>query len=285
MTDTTIKPAEIKTVGEHMKSRQTFETIEAATAYLVECQESFSDFADLPHIAVGLTDEGDFDPAVYTESMLVTVAKMTEKLEGTTRARAIVIYATPRPASVIENPEAHEWLAGLIEKEANLVALRPLRKATTPEEMADAVDSMPRTLLEYITTRTETTSGILETYNKLWQTIKAALAKGFKSWSLANLSKKEMRKAMESASYAAAVYDRLENRQNKAGEKDSLFVKAAQLGALLAKEDGLDPAIFDRMLETRDDREIEIAGDEDAEDFDLEAMAASLAKKDAPADA
>ena len=99
-----------------------------------------------------------------------------------------------------------------------------------------------------------------------------------KPFALANLSKKELRKAMESASYAATVYPQLETRQNKKGEPESLFVLAASFGQLLAKQESLDTTIFDRMLSQRDEKEISVA--EDEEEFDLEAMAATLAKKE-----
>jgi hypothetical protein len=88
-----------------------------------------------------------------------------------------------------------------------------------------------------------------------------------------------LRKAMESASYAATVYPQLETRQNKKGEPESLFVLAATFGQLLAKQESLDSTIFDRMLSQRDEKEIDVA--EDEEEFDLEAMAAAIAKGEA----
>jgi hypothetical protein len=197
--------------------------------------------------------------------------------------RAIVIYPTPTLAALMSDSGATAWLEGVIAKEANLVAMRPLRKATTSDEMADAADSMPTTIAEYITSNRETTSGILEAYNSLWSIIKKAIGEKFKSFALANLSKKELRKAMESASYAATVYPHLETRQNKKGEQESYFELAAKFGVVLAKKDGLDSAIFERMLDTRNQKSIEVADDEDADDFDLDAMAAALTTKEEPA--
>lgn len=290
MTDKTTTAAESKTatVLEDMDSRKLFATTADAAAYLERCANDFADFGSYPVVTVGFTDEGDFDPAVYTESMQITVAKLTEKgsaKEGReSQVRAIVIYPTPTLAALMQDSAAQDWLAGLIAKESNLVAMRPLRKATTPAEMVEAANAMPRTVAEYITSNRETSSGLLETYNSLWQLIRKALGEKFRQFALANLSKKEMRKAMESASYAATVYPHLETRQNKKGERESYFELAARLGIALATKEGMDPAIFARMLETRNEREIEVADDEDAEDFDLEAMAAAIATKDQPAD-
>ncbi len=279
-----------KTVLENMDSRKVFNSTDEAGQYLAKCQADFADFNSYPAVTVGFTEEGDFDPAVYTDSMQVAVAKLTEK--GSTKkgeerpstVKAIVIYPSPKPESVITDPAAQDWLAGLIAKEANLIAMRPLRKAGTHDELADAQDSMPRSLAEYMTSGRETSSGIVETYNSLWQLIKKAMGEKFKAFGLANLSKKELRKAMESASYAAAIYPKLETRQNKAGQPDSYFEKAIKLGQALAKSEGMDSTIFDRMLATRHEKEIEIADDEDGEDFDFDAVAAKLTA-DKPADA
>lgn len=268
------------TVLEGMDSRKVFDSTEDAGTYLAKCSEDFADFANYPVVFVGQTEEGDFDPEVYNDSMQIAVVKLTEK--GSTRegresqVKAIVIYPSPNPAAVIADPAAQDWLAGIIAKEANLVAMRPLRKASTHDELADAQDSMPRSLAEYMTSGRETSSGALETYNQLWQLIKKAMGEKFKVFALANLSKKELRKAMESASYAAAIYPKLETRLNKKGEPDSYFEKAIKLGQALAAAEGLDSTIFDRMADTRHEKQIEVMEDEDGEDFDFEAMAAKL---------
>lgn len=271
-----------KTVLEDMDSRKIFNTVDEATTYLAKCQEDFADFESYPAVTIGFTDSGEFDPEVYNDTMQVAVVKLTEKgsaKEGReSQVKAIVIYPSPNPAAVIADPAASDWLAGIIAKEANLVAMRPLRKASTHDELSEAMGQMPTSIAEYITSQRETSSGILETYNSLWQLIKKAIGDRYKSFALANLSKKELRKAMESASYAATVYPNLETRQNKKGEAESYFELAARFGIALAKNDGLDPTIFERMLETRNEKAIEVAGDDDdAEDFDIEAMAAKLA--------
>lgn len=294
-TNTTAPAGESKdkpqTVIDDMAQRRMFDSTDAAAAYIAKCQEDFADFASYPVAAAGLTDEGDFDPDVYTDEMRVGVYVLTKRGDGpnSTTVHCIVIAPAPKVTAflglpddtVFGNAAGLEWLTGIVDKEINHVTVRQLRKAENAQEIAEAVESMPTTLADFITSGRESTSGILETYNTLWQIIKKGMGAKSKPFALANLSKKELRKAMESASYAATVYPQLETRTNKKGEPESLFVLAATFGLMLAKQESLDPTIFDRMLSQRDEKEIEVADDE--AEFDLEAMAASLAKKDEPA--
>ena len=278
-----------KTVIDDMDQRRLFDSTDEATSYIQKCQEEFADFGSYPVAAVGLTEEGDFDPEVYTDEMRVCVSVLTKRGDGpnSTTVHCIVIFPAPKLSAIIGLPEGTElanaagtdWLIGIVEKELNHVAVRQLRKAENAQEIAEAVESMPTSVADYITSGRESTSGILETFNQLWQVIKKGMGQKSKPFALANLSKKELRKAMESASYAATVYPQLETRQNKKGEPESLFVLAATFGQMLAKQESLDTTIFDRMLSQRDEKEIDVA--EDEEEFDLEAMAASLAKKEA----
>lgn len=281
----------IQTVIDDMDSRRLFDTVDEATAYITKCQTDFADFGNYPVAAVGLTEDGDFDPEVYNDDMRIAVSVLTKRGEGkdSTTVHCIVIYPAPKLEAILGLPDGVDlanvtgldWLIGIMEKELNHVAVRQLRKAENAQEIAEAVESMPTTVADYITSGRESTSGILESFNQLWQIIKKGMGAKSKPFALANLSKKELRKAMESASYAATVYPQLETRVNKKGEPESLFVLAATFGQLLAKQESLDSTIFDRMISQRNEKEISVSDDE--EDFDLEAMAASLAAKDEPA--
>jgi len=286
--NTETKQDKALTVVDDMDSRRLFDTTEEATAYIVKCQADYADFNSYPVAFVGATESGEFDPEVYNEDMRVAVSVLTKRGDGpnTTSVHAIVIYPAPKLSAILgladdaelANVPGLDWLTGIMEKELNHVAVRGLRKAENAQEIAEAVESMPTTVADYITSGRETTSGILETFNTLWQIIKKGIGAKSKPFALANLSKKELRKSMESASYAATVYPQLETRVNKKGEPESLFVLAATFGQLLAKQESLDSTIFDRMLSQRDEKTIDVA--DDADDFDLEAMAASLTKKD-----
>jgi len=284
-------PAKAKTVIDDMAQRMVFNDVDAATTYIEKCQADFADFEGYPVAAVGLTEDGGFDPEVYTEDMRIAVSVLTQRANSamnptaTSRVHCIVIYPMPTLAAILgadvaefTNPAGKAWLESAIETELNHVAVRNLRKAADAQEIAEAVEGMPTSVADYITSGREASSGILETYNGLWQIIKKGIGQISKPYALANLSKKEQRKAMESASYAATIYPHLETRLDKKGEKASLFAKAAQFGQMLAAEQGLDSTIFDRMLETRESNVIDAAEDT-AEEFDFAKMAAGLLKK------
>lgn len=292
-TNAAATPAKAQTVIDDMAQRRMFDSTGEAEAYIAKCQEDFADFSGYPVAAAGLTEAGEFDPEIYTDEMRVGVYVLTKRGDGpnTTTVHCIVIAPAPKvtaflgladeDAALFTNSAGLDWLTGIIDKEINHVTVRQLRKAENAQEIAEAVESMPTSLADFITSGRESTSGILETFNQLWQIIKKAVGTKSKPFALANLSKKELRKAMESASYAATVYPQLETRTNKKGEKESLFVLAATFGQLMAKQESLDSTIFDRMLTQRDQKEIEVA--DDGEEFDLEAMAAAMAKASAPA--
>lgn len=271
------------TVAKNMKARAVFDSADDAAAYIAKCQSDFPDFNGYPVATVGFTADNDFDPAVYTDEMRIAVAKLMERGEGpnSSTVKAIVIYPTPKLEAILSTTAGTDWLTAILEKELNHVAVRNLRKAESDSDVAEAIEGMPTTVADYITSSRESSGGILETYNELWQTIKKALAQKFKAWGRAPLSKKEMRKAIESASYAATVYPILELRKNKkTDEKESLFELAANFGAMLAKEEGLDPAFFEKALANRETNVLDVS-DED-EDFDLEA---ELSKAKAATDA
>lgn len=283
MNDTTKTPAaekapKVRTVIDDMDNRRLFDSPEDAATYIAKCQTEFADFNSYPVAAVGLTDEGDFDPEIYNESMRIAISVLTQRGEGagSSTVKAIVIYPSPKLETVLESATGRDWLTAIMEKELNHVAVRQLRKAENADEIADAIQTMPTTLDGYTTSGRESTGGILQTYNDLWQLIKKAIGAKSTPFRLANLSKKELRKGMESSAYALAIYPKLEDRENKKGERESLFEVAANYGLVLAKAKGLDPTIFERMISQRDEKVIEATDDEDEGEFDLEAMAAQL---------
>lgn len=265
-----------KTVLADMESRRVFDTTDAALAYLAKCQEDFADFASYPIAIAGQTDDGELDPEVYTDSMRVAVSVLTKRGDGpnSTTVQAICLYPQPSLASVLESSTGTAWLTAIMEKELNHVAVRGLRKAESDQDILDAVAAMPTTLDAYTTSGRESASGILETYNALWQLIKKAIGSKSKAFANRNFSKKELRRALESASYAAANHSPLENRK-----PESLFVVAANFGLALAKRDSLDPAFFERVLATRDEKVIEL--EDDGDDFDFDSLAKVIEEKPA----
>ena len=257
--ETTTKEAP-KTVAD-IDSRSVFDTVELALAYIGEIGD-YVGFGDLQQAIVGAIadDEGNvtLDPAIYDDTMDIAVAIVSEKVAGAKmKPIALAVYPTPKPAAVMASEEGLAWVAKLIEKESNLVAMRALRKSDNIEESASA---MPTTIASYITPSREAATGILATYEAVWKDVKALMAKKSRAWSIANFSKKELRRAIESASYASGTYPKVE----KGGGESSLFVFAAGLGKLLATKAGLDPAFFDNAIAKRNEHVINI-DDEDGE--------------------
>ncbi len=156
-----------------------------------------------------------------------------------------------------------------MEKEFNHVAVRNLRKAEDNDAMADAVDSMPKSLDDYITSNREG-SGLLQAYEELWRPIKNNMAKLSKPWKLAGLSKKELRRALESKAYAEEYYPTLEQFKN-----GSLFVLALQGMIAQARKAGFDPTILERWLANRDEKKIDVTEEEDDE-ISLEDLTAAF---------
>lgn len=267
---TTAAPAESKpkTVIENMDSRRMFDSTEDAAAYLNKCAEDFTDFDSHPQVIHGIDEEGNFDSAVYTEDMRVMVAVLANRGEKgkPSTVKAIVVTPAPKLDAILDSEIGKAWAAKIIDKELNHVAVRALRTADDVETVAD---QMPLTLADYVTSSRESSGGIMETYNELFKPLIATLAARSAPFAKARLTKGEFKKALESRAYALEYYSKLEDR----GDKPSLFVMAAQLGQREAKEQGLDPAIFDKWLATRDEKQFAAATAEDQEDdFDLDSL-------------
>ena len=261
-------------------SRLVFTSPEEAIAY-VSGISAVAGFGDLPQAIVGLAHDeegnptGELDPAIYDDSMQVAVAIIAEKDTGAKQMVpvGVAIYPTPNPEAVAQSDEGLKWIAKLVEKEANLIAMRALRKKDSNGQpvatFEEAAEAMPKSLAAYITPTREAASGIMATFEILWRDIKKLMGQKSRSWGIANFSKKELRRAMESASYASGTYPRIE----KKGGDSSLLVFALNLGKVLAgkhkDEEGnpapLDPAFFDNCLANRDKHAGFAIDDEDGE--------------------
>lgn len=260
--------AKAETVAESMDQRRTFASVDEAATYLNTCAERFTDFDTVaPLVARGMDEEGNFDPAIYTEGMRVLVAVLKNRVKDDkgnalpSTVKAIVVCPIPSRELILANEAATAWLDSVLDKELNHIAVRALRNA---DDVTTVADQIPQTLESYISSSRET-GGIMETFDNLFKSIIAALAAKSPAWAKARLIKTELKKAMESAAYASEYYPALEDR----GDKPSLFVMALQFGQRIAKEKGLDPAIFDKWLATRDAKTLKQTA-EDSEDFDLD---------------
>lgn len=270
-----------KTVADDMRARRCFYPNESATAlaqaqeYLGASMESLSDFADFPFAApgVGVDEEGNatFDSDVYPDSVGVMVGVLKKQGAG---VKAIFMAPIPDfPAIIGSEDEAFTtWATGILEKEANHVAVRPLRDA---EDVSIVVDQMPTTVEAYTTSGRGLGSGIMTAYNELYKAINATLANKSSAWAKRKLTKAELKRSLESSAYAASVYSELETR-----EAGSIFVMALNMGVNGAKRKGLDPTIFERWIATRDQKAFSETEVDDEDDFDLDSLTDELLAED-----
>lgn len=266
MTDKTETTAATpKDTIEKMAGRRIFSTIDDAVIALNADAGKYSDFESTTLAAAGCDSEGNFDPAIYADGMEVMVAKLNKAKEGT---KAIVVGAVPTLETVMADAAAVDWLRGILRKELNHVLVRPLRDA---ENVETVIDQMPTTLAGFITSGRES-NGIMESYNELHKSVAAFMAARVPIWGRARITKGELKRALESRAYALDTWSALEDR----GEgKDSLFVAALQLFIASAKKKGLDPAIFERWMETRNAKAY-TAEEQEADDFDIDSLTESL---------
>ena len=275
--------AKAKTIQD-VASRTHFATLEEMTAYLQRLADEIKDFASYPLAAPGLDAEG-FDASMYGEGMEACVSILTNKKgsKGYDENRPVrAIVATPMPTleALMGRPDGVDFVRKIIRKELNHIAVRQLRDAA---DVSTVVPEMPVTVDGYISTGRESSTA-LETFNTLYKSINDTLNKMFPAWSRRKIYKRDLRSAMESKAFALEYFGSLEDR----GDKESLFVIALKLGQAAAKAKAMDSSIFDRWLETRDSKTIDLTDDEDEadEDVSFESLAAAmLAEPDAaPAD-
>lgn len=279
-----------KTTLEGMTGYRSFDSTDEATAYLAKCNEDFTDFAEQHFAMVGVDESGAFKPDVYTPDMRVRVAVLRNvprtvggKRDATT-IKAVVVTPVPTIPSllgidadtweIVKDSPAMAFVVKTLDKELNHIAVRPLRDA---ENIETAMEQVPTTLAGFIESNRET-GGILETFNELYKTINDTLAKQVPLWSKARLVKAELKRAMESKAYALEYYPALEDRgeDGNGKAKDSLFVLALQFGQKLAKSKGMDAAVFDKWLASRDAQTLKASTDDDEDDISLDDLVADL---------
>jgi hypothetical protein len=263
--------AKAKTVAENMANRRVFANPEEAAQYLTASAEAFTDFGDTPLAAPGVDAEGNFDPAIYSDSMDVMVSTLKNK----GKVKAIVVAPVPKVSVLLESEAGRAWVDRILHKELNHVAVRHLRDA---DVVTNFVDQMPTTLEGYISSE-RGTGGIMETYDALYKGIDTALASKLPVWSKARFTKGELKKALESKGYASEFYPAVEDYKG-----NSLFEAALDIGIAAAKRKGLDPTIFERWKDTRATKTYE-PGEEEDEEFDLDALTDALIESGEKADA
>lgn len=264
-----------KTTAEGMTAYRTFDSPADATAYLEKCAADFADFTEQPFAFRGVDPEsGEYDPAIYTDDMRVRVAVLKNRAEvkgQPSTVRAIVVGPVPSLESMLSDDAGKAWLQKIMDKETNHVLVRPLRES---DNLEASVLEMPTTREAFITSARDA-GGVMDTFNEVYDIVASQMKKA-PIWAKHRVNKSDMKKAMESKGYALEYFNALEDR----GEgKESLFVTALRFGKAVAEKKGLDPAIFDKWIATRDAATFSAPEtDEDADDLDLEAMVADLDK-------
>lgn len=267
--ETPVAPVDSKTkkpvtVAEGMDQRRIFASLDDMVAYLTKCATDFSDFGDMTLVLKGADEDGNFDSEVYSNGMvpMVSVLKNREK-DGPSKVKAIIVTPVPTLDALLAIPAGRDWVQDKIDTQLNHVAVRALREAA---DVSTVEDQVPLTLEAFISSSRGGGSGMMETFNALFEGLGAAFKKKFPSWAKTRILKADLKKACESKAYAMEWFSTLEDR----GEgKDSLFVMFCQLGIHQAKKAGLDPAIFDKWLANRDAAKLADSADEDeADSFD-----------------
>lgn len=276
-----------KTTLEGMTGYRTFDSTDEATAYLEKCGSDFTDFGAQPFAMNGINPEnGEYDPAIYTDQMRVRVAvlkNVPRTVNGTkepTTIKAIVVTPVPTLESLLgidketldaareSNPAGIAFVVKTLDKELNHIAVRPLRDT---DNLDASVIQMPRSLGDFLESGRDS-AGILDTFNETYKAIGDRMADNFPTWNKRKPNKSDLKSAMESTAFATEYYTTLEDR----GEKTSLFVLAMQVGIAMAKKRGLPTDIFDKWLATRDAQTLAKVEDSEEGDISLDDLVADL---------
>lgn len=288
------KAPKVKTVVDDMAARREFDTTTDAANYIVKCFADFADFGEYPIVSpydssrqasgLGQDAEGNltFDPEIFPESMRVSVSVLTNRVPGgSSTVKGIVVNPIPSYEAIIASEAGQAWLKKIISTELNRLAVRPLRPADANIEDLELLDQLPKSLDDFVTSNRGGGSTLSEAFEKLWKVIRDAIGKQVKAWKLANLSKKELKNAIQSKAHAAQYYPTLE--ETKQG---SLFEFAAKAMKQTALAQGMDATLFDTWLANRESYVIE-AGDEADEDGELSLetllLSADESSEEAPA--
>jgi len=260
------EPKAPPTVAEDMDARRIFPNFAEAQAYMAACSERFADLkaGEIPVAAPGVSEDGEPNPEVYTDSMDVMVSVLRKQGKG---VKAIVFAPVPKVSVLLDSDAGKAYVEKILHKELNHVAVRHLRDAEDPLSF---VDQMPTTVDGYITSE-RGTGGIMETFDVLYKGIDSALSGKFPNWSKRRFIKSELKKALESKGYALEFYPDIEDYKGQ-----SLFEAALALGTNAAKRKGLDPTIFERWASTRNSKTFTPDEQDEDEELNLDALTDAL---------
>lgn len=274
--------------------RRLFDSLEAGYTALMAMLDEIEGAPDLPLIIAGKSidptnGEATIDPTVYDgqRTMLAILNEKVMKPKNATakdddagsygfKPRAIVLTPVPTLDAILADDTGKKWLNAIIETQLNNTAFRKLRKPGAI--LADGQSLLPLTLADFVTSETSgSNSGMTASFNELFADVNKSLETLSLTFKNGKPGKKAvLQNALESAAFARAMFPALEQPTKKfpAG----LLVTWLQLAEGLAVQRGLDPAVFQHWLATRNEAAAQLDEDEAEEELDLSAVLAGLAK-------
>lgn len=229
-------------------SRKVYTNIADALVTLGAAAEATESFHGLPVALVGVDGEGNADPAVYNDSVMVVVATVGTRVDGTAKKinglKGIVVFPMPTLESYLANDDGRTWLEKIAEKESAHVAFRAFREADSEEAFLDGVTRAPQSVEDFVTGATRSDAVDDETFSLVWKALRLRLGK--EKAALAKLipTKPEVVKAIRSAVYAASEHPELESK--------GVFKWLANLVIVGAKAEKLDTSSIESWLAGRD---------------------------------
>jgi len=244
---------QIEAIKEHIPDRKTYATVAAAIDALNKASEATQSFYGLPLAIAGMKDDGSIDEAHY-EGALATVATVGARVKlangkAVVGIRGIVLFPIPTVETFLSAGEAGaSFVAKVLEKEAALMAFRPLRDPATHEAFIRAAGDVPTTVETYLAENVRSGGGTDDTFDALWRDLRESLKVNYEALVRQLPTKGEVAKCMRSKSYAVETQPALESR--------GIFVRLAKMlikGAKEAEPAPLDTTGVEAWLAGRDE--------------------------------
>jgi hypothetical protein len=245
-------PKQIESIKDFIPDRKTFATPEEAVAALTDAAGKTSNFFGLPVAIAGMNPDNTLNTDAYKGALatLATVGARVKDAKGKALIgiRGIVMFPIPTVETFLAAGESGaNFVAKVIEKEAALMAFRPLRDPATHEAFIRAVGEVPTTVDNYLTENARTGGGGDATFDALWKDLRDSLKVNYDALVRQLPTKAEVVKCIRSASYANETQPALESR--------GIFVKLANMvikGAAKAQPTPLDTTGISDWLAGRD---------------------------------
>lgn len=239
--------------------------LELAAAATVTKDENGNESGPFYDVAFIPRTGNDSAPLESAATIMLSTVGVRDKKTSTNGIKAIVAYEVPIAADFLaaESEAAQAFVEKVIERECSDVAFSGLRGADmTLADMQRAVEAMPTTVDDIVTTSRETSGVDSDAFDTLWVPFKNSVIKVKAPALLPVLPPKpEVQKAMRSASYALA------NPSTRAGEESGLWANLLNAMIKIAPDftddkgnpTPVDPTSMVEWLEERKELELQYA--------------------------